>query len=549
MKGLLQLARTRGDLDRVLSIYARHGVGMHYKRKSGFDIDTWRGCLGRYFFAPGWCFPVADGLKKPAQRFRLSLPDGVRGHGRPLAGVEVFLQGAPQLRSADAWRAAIPKMGGRLVSASAGADLILCAADPEAMREADARDRADRHAAEARVRQHAASAPIDPLPYWPGGHGRQRLKRSLPSGQTLWVVRLMPSQEMFSLFLAITNSDSEDAFEALYRSCGSARRVDPEHGVSWAVTLRPASPDLHACFEALQMVEDITQADAAAARAMRQRHRPLFAAEEVVLDQVVPDRIKRSMSLVSSSRTATPPARPQHIEALQQALRGSDEHAASAALDELLGGATPDLWEQLIAGTVYSKDKLIPGQSLAGISDQRLASLVCLAPESCRKAAALRSQITALSVVLTDLSMLASLTRLEALGLTTSPLTDLSSMPLLPKLTRLGLHRCPNLTSLAGLSALPALQSLGASRNPRLTDIAALSPCTALTHLDLSFSPQLSGVDGLRGLSSLTTLTLAHCDALQAAPGLLGLRALKSLTLTPALTAWLAREASGALQS
>ena len=123
MKGLLQLARTRADLDRVLSIYSRYEVGLHYKKKHGFDIDTWRGCLGSYFFAPGWAFPVADGLKDPVKRFRLTLPEGLKGRGRPLAGLQVALHGTPKLRSEAAWHTAIEKMGGQLVPASGVADL------------------------------------------------------------------------------------------------------------------------------------------------------------------------------------------------------------------------------------------------------------------------------------------------------------------------------------------------------------------------------------------------------------------------------------------
>ena len=537
MKGLLQLARTRDDLDRALSIYSRHAVGVHYKKKCGFDIDTWRGCLGRYFFAPGWAFPVEDALKKPAQRFRLTLPDGLKGRGRPLAGLQVALHGAPQLRSEAAWREAVQKMGGQLVSTVAEADLILCGSAPEAAQEADDRARTERHAAEASASQRSAKAPIDPLPYWPGQRGRQRLKRVLPDGQTLWLVRLQPHEEMFWLFVIMTRSDDEQAFKAMQYHWGSARREDPDHGVCWTMTLRPGSPDMHACFEAMQAAQSVAQIDAAAARATTQRHRPLFVAEEMVLDRVVPERIKRTMALVQTSHAVSP----QDIAALQRALRGADDAAAAAAMDTVYSIGTARLWEQLIAGTVYKDNTLIPGASLSGITAQRLAALVCRAPDSCPKAVALRSEITSLSMVLTDLSVLSTLTQLKVLSLSTSPLTSLASLPLLPQLTGLGLHRCPALTSLEGIAALPALQRLGASRNPQLADITALAQCTALTEVDLSFSRRLACVDGLGGLSRLAKLNLAHCDVLHEAPGVVGLPALRSLNASPQLTAWLAR--------
>ena len=117
-------------------------------------------------------------------------------------------------------------------------------------------------------------------------------------------------------------------------------------------------------------------------------------------------------------------------------------------------------------------------------------------------------QLTGLQVNLkriSDVSPIASLTNLKALGLGANQIIDISPLQSLTNLTVLNLPS-NQISDIRPLQTLTNLTSLDLASN-RITDISALKSLTKLTSLDLSVN-QIHDTSPLKSLTNLTEVNL-----------------------------------------
>jgi hypothetical protein len=130
---------------------------------------------------------------------------------------------------------------------------------------------------------------------------------------------------------------------------------------------------------------------------------------------------------------------------------------------------------------------------------------------------------------LTDISVMAGLTKLTSLDLSSAPVSDLSALSGLSGLTSLNLSYTL-VSDLSALSGLSGLTSLNLSYT-QVSDLSALSGLSLLTSLNLTSQPvsDLSDLSALSGLSGLTSLNLRNrrVSDLSALSGLSGLTSLQ----------------------
>ncbi|WP_226381982.1 leucine-rich repeat domain-containing protein [Falsiroseomonas ponticola] len=127
-----------------------------------------------------------------------------------------------------------------------------------------------------------------------------------------------------------------------------------------------------------------------------------------------------------------------------------------------------------------------------------------------------------------DVAPLASLTALQSLRLSSTRVADLAPLASLTALQSLDLS-FTRVADLAPLASLTALQSLRLS-STRVADLAPLASLTALQSLDLSFT-QVADLAPLASLTALRSLNLSGTQVTDLAP-LANLTALQSLDLS-----------------
>jgi internalin A len=133
-----------------------------------------------------------------------------------------------------------------------------------------------------------------------------------------------------------------------------------------------------------------------------------------------------------------------------------------------------------------------------------------------------------------DVNVLASLTGLEALGLShCEALENVDGLKKLTELRTLDLSHCYALTNVDGLKELTGLKRLDLTYCKALENVDVLKKLTALRTLNLSCCVALKNVDTLKELTGLKSLDLTYCKSLENVDGLKKLTGLRTLHLSP----------------